>query len=254
MAFLELSIFSESLGTQQQVYVIMPQQSTNGEIGINNKSSENIKTLYLLHGLSDNHSTWIRRTSVERYAQEYGICVVMPFADRSFYTNMKHGGEYYTYIAKELPQIIGQMFNVSNKREDRFIAGNSMGGYGALKIGMRECDAFSAAAGISPVADVVNSPNNWWLKDFKNIFGEEVNIPAEDDLFEIAKESNKNLNKPRIYTFVGTEDFLYEDNQKLKKHFESLNFDYTYEETKGSHSWELWDKYIQRVIKWMLKV
>lgn len=89
--------------------------------------------LYLLHGLSDNHSCWLRRTAVDRYAEEYGIAVVMPEVQRSFYCDMAHGPAYFTYIADELPQICQRLFRLSDKREDTFIAGNSMGGYGALK-------------------------------------------------------------------------------------------------------------------------
>lgn len=251
MAFLELNIFSESLETQQQVYVIVPQSGTKGEIGIENKGKNSkYKSLYLLHGLSDNHSSWLRRTSIERYAQESGICVIMPNAGRSFYTDMKFGGKYYTYIAKELPRIISEMLNVSDKREDRYIAGISMGGYGALKIGMKECDVFSAAAGLSSVADI-HEGKTLFKRDKINIFGEEICIPVEEELFYLAEQCSDNANRPRIYMGVGTEDFLYPSNQKLRKKITSLKFDYTYRESQGAHSWEFWDEYIQYVIEWL---
>lgn len=251
MAFIELNIYSQSLGTQQQVYVIIPQ----GEIGTKNSDNKysGYKSLYLLHGLSDNHTTWLRRTSIERYAQEYGLCVIMPFGDKSFYTDMKHGGAYYTYIAKELPLIISEMFNVSDKREDHYIAGISMGGYGALKIGMRECDSFSAAAGLSSVADIKESVS-FFEQVTKDIFGKNMEVPSEDDLFCIAEECDNNPNKPRIYMGVGTEDFLYESNKRLKEKFDTLNFDYTYRESSGSHNWGFWDEYIQYVIKWIFNI
>lgn len=252
MAFLELNIFSESLGTHQVVNVVMPQGSTNGEIGIGNGSSGSTKCLYLLHGLSDNHSIWLRRTSVERYAQEYGICIVMPFGDRSFYTDMKHGGKYYTYIAKELPKILSSMLNISNKREDNFIAGLSMGGYGALKIGLRECERFSAAAGLSSVADM-NGFKELFKDDFVNIFGEDMIIPEDDDLLALAEKYNENPKKPRIFMGVGTEDWLYGANQKLKAKFEALDYDYTYRESSGVHNWVFWDEYIQYVLEWLYK-
>lgn len=253
MALAELNIYSAALGTQQQVYVIIPQKNTSGEIGISSGiRSEKYKCLYLLHGLSDNHSIWLRRTSIERYASEYGICVVMPFADRSFYTDMKYGGAYYTYIAKELPAVIREFFNVSEKREDNFIAGLSMGGYGALKIGMRECSSFCAAAGISSVADIV-SLKELFKNDIINIFGEEMEIPEEDDLFKLAEKCNLNSHKPRIYMGCGTEDFMYKENIRLKEKFESLNFDYTYRESPGGHNWTFWDEYIQYILKWMLE-
>ena len=155
MAFMDFKFFSESLGMQTEVYVVMTQRSSAGEIGIENKAeAKKYKCLYLLHGLSDDHTIWLRRTSIERYATEYGICVVMPCGHRSFYTDMKYGGKYYTYIAKELPRVIREFFNVSDKREDNYIAGLSMGGYGALKIGLREHGSFCAAAGLSSVADI----------------------------------------------------------------------------------------------------
>ena len=253
MALAELNFYSEALGMQTTVNVIIPQKSSSGEIGIKSDAKdEKYKCVYLLHGLSDNHSIWLRRTSIERYAQEYGICVVMPCADKSFYTDMKDGGKYYTYIAKELPRIIREFFNVSEKREDNFIAGNSMGGYGALKIGLRECDSFCACAGLSSVADIVGLTDTF--RDvYIPIFGEELNIPDEENLFFLTQSYNNNPNKPKIYMGVGTEDYMYKENIKLKEHIESLDFDFTYRESSGTHCWEFWDEYIQYVLEWMLK-
>lgn len=252
MAYSELKIYSSSLGMNTSVSVIYPQKNTSGEIGItNNKGDEKCKCLYLLHGLSDDQSIWHRRTSIERYAQEYGICVVMPFAEKSFYTDMKYGSNFYTYIAKELPQIIQEIFNVSDKREDNYIAGHSMGGYGALKIGLRECDKFCAAAGLSSVADIVVS-GSLFKYAMVPIFGEDISVPESEDLFYLAEQTNNNPNKPRIFMGVGTEDFLYKSNIKLKEKFETLDYDYTYRESEGAHTWEFWDEYIQYVLKWML--
>ncbi len=251
MAFCEMHLFSESLGVQTTVNVVIPQKHTGGEIGVSNKASKGkYKCLYLLHGLSDDHSIWLRRTSIERYAQEYGICVVMPFGGRSFYTDMKYGEKYYTYISKELPRLMQDFFNVSDKREDNYIAGLSMGGYGALKIALKNCDCFCAAAGLSSAADIVKRSQGIG-QILKPIFGEDLKIPDSENLFKLAEKQNDNPLKPRIYMAVGTEDFLYEDNCKLKEKFQSLNYDYTYKESAGTHSWEFWDEYIQYVLKWM---
>lgn len=253
MAFCQLNLFSEALRVQTTVNVIVPQQSTSGEIGVeNNAKSEKYKCLYLLHGLSDDHTIWMRRTSIERYAQKYGICVVMPFGGRSFYTDMKHGGKYYTYIAKELPRLMQEFFNISPKREDNFIAGLSMGGYGAIKVALKECDSFCAAAGISSVADIKEA-TQLFPDALRLAFGDELLVPESEDLFVLAQEQNENPMKPRIYMGVGTEDSLYEGNRKLKEKFESLDYDYTYKESEGTHSWEFWDEYIQYVLKWMFE-
>jgi len=253
MALINLKFYSEMLGKQTEAAVIMPQRKNTGEIGVNTTViNTKYKCLYLLHGLSDDFSIWSRRTSIERYANEYGICVVMPDADKSFYTDMKYGNKYYSYISKELPQIIKEFFWVSDCREDNFIAGLSMGGYGALKIAMKNCDKFCACAGLSTVADIKNSTE--LFKDiYVPIFGEKFEISDDEDLFKLAETCNEKHNKPRVYMGVGTEDFLYQDNIKLKLKFEGLEFDYTYKESNGTHCWDFWDEYIQYVLEWMFK-
>ena len=251
MALITLKFYSEALEMQTEVYVAIPQRSSNGEIGIGNNAGDGkYKCLYLLHGLSDDHTIWLRRTSIERYAADYGICVVMPCGGRSFYTDMKYGAKYYSYIAKELPRVIGEFFNVSDKREDTYIAGLSMGGYGALKIALRENDRFCAAAGLSSVADI-------YREDFKKtlvpVFGDNIEIPREDDLFSLVEMKNTAEVKPRLFMTIGTEDFMYEDNLRLKAKIEELDYDYTYTEDEGVHTWSFWDDKIKTALKWMFE-
>lgn len=249
MAFLDFKFFSEVLGIQTEVYVLLPQKNLNGEIGTNAKApDEKYKCLYLLHGLSDDHTIWMRRTSIERYASEYGIAVVMPCAHKSFYTDMKYGMNYYTFIAKELPDRMCEFFNISPKREDNFVAGLSMGGYGALKIALRENDRFCAGAGFSSAADME-------IRRFRDvmipIFGEEQIIPDEDNLFTLAEMKANEENRPRLFMGCGTEDGLYDENIRLRDKLKSLGYDLTYRESPGTHCWEFWDKYIQYALEWM---
>lgn len=247
MAFINLNIFSEALGMQTQVNVVIPQAPLKGGKGLG--KNKKYKCLYLLHGLSDDYSIWMRRTSIERYADQYGICVVMPDGARSFYCDIKNGSKYYTYIAKELPKIIRRMFNVSAAREDNYIAGLSMGGYGALKIGLRECDSFCCAAGLSPAVEL----NRGELVPFlTHIFGENYTLPQEEDLYYLIKKQNDNPLKPRLYVGIGTEDFLYQYNVEFRAAMEKLDYDFTYRESAGVHSWNFWDEYIQYVLEWML--
>ena len=260
MALIKCNFFSQTLGKCSSMYVVLPQKSTEGQIGVDNKcQDEKYKSLLLLHGLSDDESIWLRRTSIERYATEYGIAVIMPCGEKSFYTDMKYGDPFYTYIAKEVPKIAREFFNISEKREDSFVAGISMGGYGALKIGLRENDAFSYAAGLSSAADIVerSKPKDEEYRDFKEVlipvFGEEMIIPKEDDLFKLS-EMKVNLKEqlPKILMLCGTADFMYQDNLKLKAHLEKLPIDYTYEETEGEgHNWGYWDNAIKRVLEWL---
>ncbi len=249
MALLNVNFYSEALGMQTEVLVILPQKSVSGEIGINSKASDTAyKTLYLLHGLSDDQTIWMRRTSIERYASEYGICVVMPCGGRSFYCNIKNGMAYYTYIAKELPQRIREFFRVSDKREDTYIAGLSMGGYGALKMALREPETFCAGAGLSPVCDL----DDFGHRDLLiSLFGTEK-APDEDNLSYLADKQKKNPLKPRLYMAMGTEDFLYQSAQPLRRQL-TRDYDFTYFETSANHSWNFWDQQIQEVLKWMFK-
>jgi len=251
MALIDMKFYSESLGMQTEIYVIVPQKNTKGEIGLQNNTEDNkYKCLYLLHGLSDDHSIWLRRTSIERYASKYGICIVMPNCHKSFYTDMKYGNKYYTYIAKELPCVIREFFKVSEKPEDNYIAGQSMGGYGALKIALKEHGTFCAAAGLSSVADIWN---DYFERVRIPIWGESREIPKEDDLFWLTEKVNEYPNKPRLLMVVGREDTFYEDNVRLKDKIESLDYDYTYNEIPGTHCWEFWDKHIPEVLEWMFE-
>ncbi len=251
MALFTMNIYSICLGMQTKVNVIIPQKNTSGQIGVEeNKEDKGFKCLYLLHGLSDDETIWLRRTSIERYAQKYGICVVMPCGDRSFYTDMKYGMKYYSFISEELPRLISEFFHVSDKKEDTFIAGLSMGGYGALKMALRNPSKYAKVAGLSSVADIKGTAERFH-DTYVPIFGEDVNIPEEDDLFYLSEKCNKNSEKPEIFLGVGTEDFLYEYNQKFKKHLESIGYEFTYRESKGVHNWDFWDEYIQYVLEWM---
>lgn len=238
MAFADLKIFSNVLGMHTNVYVVIPERRENGSVP---------KTLYLLHGLSDDNTIWMRRTSIERYAEKYGICVVMPNAEKSFYTDMKYGSDYYTFIAKELPDIMHTLFGLSRDREQNYVAGLSMGGYGALKIALRECGNYAAAAGLSSACDMAARDKRGY---FPAVFGD-GEIGNENDLFALAEEASRNATKPRIFLGVGTEDFLYDENQKFKEHLASLGYDMTYRESAGTHNWEFWDEYIKYVLEWM---
>ncbi len=241
MALCELRIHSEALGMETTVNVIIPQRK---------KDEKKLRCLYLLHGFTGDQNSWIRQTSIERYANRYGICVVMPYGARSYYVNRSYGEQYYTYIAEELPEIIEGLFPVSDIREDNFIAGNSMGGYGAMKIAMAYPEKFSAVAALSCAADVkVMTERD--PKKFEPIFGESLHVEEKHDLFAISRIANQNKQKPRVFMSVGTEDYLYQDNLKLKAHLESLGFDYTYQEAAGEHNWSYWDDHIQKALAWM---
>lgn len=256
MAFIKCDFFSEVLGISTSIYVILPQQ-TRGQIGMaGSTKKEKYPTLYLLHGFSDDHTAWQRRTSIERYVADMGLAVVMPFVGRSFYSDMKYGAAYFTYLSEELPQIVQSFFPLSDKREDTFVAGLSNGGYGAFKLALRCPEKYAAAASLSGglnVADQALEVDAPWHKDIIYAFGEPSSVKnSVGDLFYLAEQYAKAEGpKPKFYQCCGTEDFLYGDNIKFRDHASALNIDLTYEEGPGTHEWGYWDANIQKVLKWL---
>ena len=256
LALIELTARSQILSTEIDFFVILP-ENTKGLIGMEGNAAATCPTLYLLHGKSDDHSIWLRRTSIERYAAEKGLAVVMPCADLSFYTDMSMGENYWQFISNELPAICRSFFpQMSQRREDTFVAGLSMGGYGALKCGLRAGHTFSCAAGLSACADIVDKVTNASLAQkqyWEDIYGDVSRLPgAFNDLFAAAEDYDRYHAFPvKFYMWCGTEDFLYQQNVRLRDHMRVLGMDLTYEESPGNHSWKYWDEKIQTVIKWL---
>lgn len=255
MALIELTAYSHALEMEVDFFVILPEDA-KALIGMEGKAAKRCKTLYLLHGMSDDHSIWLRRTSIDRYASEKGLAVVMPAGDLSFYTDMAYGEKYWEFVARELPAICRSFFPMmSDRREDTFVAGLSMGGYGALKCGLRGYDTFSCAAGLSAAVDVVGAHKNGGRHAglWHDILGDDPNELVFNDLFTAAEDYAKGSNLPplRLYAWCGREDFLYESNLRFKAHLEKLGLDFTYEEGPGNHSWQYWDDKIQRVLEWL---
>ncbi len=244
MAFLQIGLHSNALGMAVSLDAIVP-QSQNGPL----------KVLWLLHGLSDDHTIWQRRTSIERYVEGRGVAVFMPCGARSFYCDIPGGLRYETHVAEELPAIVQSMFNLSEKREDHFIAGLSMGGYGAFKIALRHPDRYGAAASFSGVLDVDSFYRLMEAEKVADVladFGGKNPAGSRDDPRALLKDLvGAGATVPRLYQACGTEDFLYAGNLSFRDFARSLGADLTYEEGPGSHTWLFWDTYVQRALSWM---
>lgn len=259
MAFIECRFFSEVLGLSTAMSVILPQQ-TQGQIGMQNISGTGKhKTLYLLHGLSDDHTIWMRRTSIERYVAPLGIAVVMPAVHRSFYTDMVYGRAYETFVAHELPTLVRAFFPLSDEREDNFIAGLSMGGYGAFKLALNYPEQYCAAASLSGALDLTSRaavvpPEDPINQDFINIFGRVSSIKnTKHDLLWAAKMlKTEGKPFPRLYQCCGDQDFLYQDNLAFRNFARKEELPLTWQEDQGyEHTWDYWDFRIQTVLEWM---
>ena len=251
MAFLEVKFFSDVLGMCTQMNVILPERP----------ETEKVPVVFLLHGMSDDHTAWCRFTSIERYAYERGIAVVMPTTHLGWYTDMYMGEKYFTFITKELPEICRSFFpRMDLRRETTFAAGLSMGGYGAWKCALSAPETFSAAVSLSGALDIAgmcrdrgtlmpDASLGYWT----DIFGPLEQVEGgKDDLLAEAKrltESGKTL--PRLFAWCGSEDFLIEYNHNAWKVIGDLGYDLTVRETGGDHRWKYWDEHIQEGLDWL---
>lgn len=252
MALFQCSFFSESLRISASMNVILP-QACRSQIGMDSTTdAEPPAVLYLLHGITDDHSTWLRRTSIERYVTKLPLAVVMPAVNRSFYTDIGDDA-YWTFISEELPQIVQSFFRVSNDWKKTFVAGLSMGGYGAFKLGLTCPDRYAAAASLSGALDVVSAAKaHTDICNFDRIFGSpEALAGSSNDLFTLINRFPSD-NETKFYQCCGTEDFLYQDNLTFKTRARQAGLNLTFEEhPDAAHNWDYWDQQIQRVLEWL---
>jgi S-formylglutathione hydrolase FrmB len=253
----EVHFYSDVLTLRSTMYVLLPQRAFTE---VKNQKPD-YRTLYLLHGHTDDHTAWQRWTSIERYVEGLNLAVVMPAVNLSFYTDMAHGSKYWQFISEEVPAVVRDMFSLSAAREDNFVAGLSMGGYGAFKLALTYPERYAAAASLSGALDIrevikghgdPNDPD--WQAEMRNIFGDLSKVPgSEHDLFTLAQNLTRRSIKPRLYQCCGTEDFLYTDNVRFRDAVRKLPLDLTYEEGPGEHVWSYWDTMIQNVLAWMFQ-
>lgn len=253
MAVMETHLFSEVLGMMTQVSVILPQEKQPYE------GDGKLKVLWLLHGGSGDHTAWLRMSRIEHYATQYGIAVVMPGVFQSCYTDMVHGGRFFTYLSEELPAVLRHLFpRLSAAREDNYIAGLSNGGYGCLRVGLARPDQYAAIGAFSAgnKADVpfVND-GSVRARDRIALFGEGDIRGTENDLeFLGLRAVSLGTPLPRIYHACGSEDPWLDLNERLRDFFLGLQGDpyrYQYREAEGhAHTWEFWDEEIVRFLEW----
>ena len=265
MAFFQINMFSPALGfpVDLNVFIPTPKSDDCETVPYPAYFTKGVRfpVLYLLHGAYGDHTDWGRLTSIEKYADQYKLAVIMPAAANSFYQNMYRGGAYLTYLTQELPAFVEKYFPVRS-REKNYVAGASMGGYGALRIALARPDKFAACASLSGAIDIEeihkmqSSDESQGPFRWSDIFEFPDKIEgSEADLFARIEELlRRQAPLPRIYQTVGTEDFIYHANvtarEKLEK-LEKLGLDYTYEEYPGIHDWYFWDAHIQDVLRWL---
>jgi putative tributyrin esterase len=239
MAVCTLHFHGEAIQKASSMNVIFPHRSdVQGPFPV----------LYLLHGLSDDHTIWCRRTSLERYVQELPLIVVMPDGGRSFYTDVVEGPPYEQHIMKDVIGFVERAFNVRTDREGRAIGGLSMGGYGSMKLALKYPDLIGSVVAHSGVYDMreLLTPDADLHAGTRRIFGDDA-IGGPNDVFALAEQLDP-AQAPRIRFDCGVDDGLIEHNRALHAHLQSLGIPHAYAEYPGAHTWAYWDEHIQEAI------
>ena len=252
MAFFEMQYYSTLLEKHVSINVIIPDRAKD-------HPDEKYKTLYLLHGLGDNHAGWTRQTSIERYAEDYSIAVIMPTVDRSWYTDTVGGIPYLSYITKELTTVIPNFFrNVSTNREDVMIGGLSMGGYGAVKAALLNPETYSSCIALSASMDIASPHRENLLTEWRAIFDRDLEsvthlAGTKHDLYVLAREAHeKGYKFPKMFIWCGSEDGLLDSSIRFHDLLDELGVPHKFEISEGDHSWKWWDKHILRGIHYIL--
>jgi len=246
MALIDISLRgSNAIGRMSQFKAIVP-EGKKGPFPV----------LYLLHGLSDDHTAWTARTSLERYVESMPLIVVMPNGHRSWYTNAagKPNENFETYIVSELVSFVDATFPTIPTAQGRALAGLSMGGYGAVKLAVKNPDLFCAAHSFSGALDMASrqgGAEDAWSRELNLIFGNHLTDGTED-IFAIVKNTPKPA-LPAISFDCGIDDFLIEHNRKLHAHLDKLDIAHIYQEYPGDHNWQYWDLHIQDALPWIAK-
>ncbi|WP_320129882.1 alpha/beta hydrolase family protein [uncultured Sphaerochaeta sp.] len=250
------SFFSTQLEMETGLSIYLPNKAL---------ISERHPVIYLLHGLCGNNTDWINYTLLPVFAEQYDAIFVMSEVGRSFYSDMKYGQKYFSYCAEELPQVVKNVFNISAKREDTFVIGASMGGYGALKLALSNpscyggCAAFSSAClflreGLEAMRKNTHEQDvqlfgKQLVLDFQAIFGPEYRWKPEFEILELAQKALQAGKAPSLYITCGTEDYLMTDNRRFCNDLHKMDYPCTFEEAEGFHNWNFFNQALEKSLQ-----
>jgi putative tributyrin esterase len=240
----EIRFFSKTLGMRVAMNALLPDH-TPGPLA----------TLYLLHGLSDDHTIWSRLTRIESYAWNWPIAIVMPNGFRGFYTNHDTGPAFADYIARDVIETAERVLPLSRKQKHRSIAGLSMGGYGAMRIALGYPGLMCAAASHSGALlyghNKHKAPNGGSQDyEYKLMFGKNP-AGSGHDLLQLASKRKADKTLPQLHIDCGTDDFLLDHNRAFTQHLTQERIPHTYNEFPGSHNWDYWDLHIRESLEFV---
>ncbi len=264
MAIFRISFMAETLGRTVPLTVILPTDKVYFGDMPRREPGKPYKTLYLLHGILGDDTDWLYGTRIARWAAEKDLCVVMPSGENMFYVDQPDtGNRFGEFIGRELVEFTRKTFPLSHKREDTYIGGLSMGGYGAMRNGLKYSDTFGAIIGLSSAFLVDESlmivnPNPTFPSDRqeykKAVFGQDLEAAIASDknpyvLIRQHLEQKKEI--PAIFMACGKDDFLLSKNQKFVSFLRENNVPVHYVEAPGNHEWDFWDTHIKEALEWL---
>jgi putative tributyrin esterase len=246
MSLAHLNWFSQTLGKMVETSVILPETGAGP-----------FPTLYLLHGLSDDHTAWLRRSRLEWYCRDLPLIVAMADGHRNFYTDNADGPAYATFFAVELPAFIERTFHARTERAGRCAGGLSMGGYGALRLALGYPDRYASAHSHSGALFAWRYDENRTTltpDEHRRIFGRPSADGSSHDLLALAiLARDSGIPVPKLRIDCGTDDFLLPVNSAFTAELRRLNIAHEYAEHSGAHDWDYWDLHIRDALRFHLQ-
>lgn len=260
MAYVQFDFQSEYLMGNTQVSIILPDKPWRTKSKDFYESGKKYKVLWLLHGTFGDHTDWIRKSNIELYACERDLIVVMPSALNTNYANWEHfsiGYNMYDFLTEELMPLVHNWFPASDKREDNYIAGLSMGGRGTCVYAFNRPELFAGAAILSAAPRDIEWDRKVNPDYFKRTQGSIDNrgglkayVDSYENTWRVLDEAVKNkVDLPKLYFACGLDDMLYGGFKHFKDHAEEIGLDAKFEEIPGyKHEWRFWDLTIEKAL------
>ena len=264
MSFLQVTYFAVPLMKQTTFHMYLPNELAPEMMAGNKNYDRPTKTLYLLHGFSGNTTDWVTGSLVQEWSNKYNMAIVMPSGDNSFYVDAKGTGHSYgTFIGVDLVSYVTRTFGLSARKEDNFIGGLSMGGFGAIHTGLMYPEQFGKMFGLSSaliIHDIAGmkpgTRNDIADYDYyEGIFGDLNKLVESNHNPEqlIREQKNQGKEIQPIFMACGSEDFLIKNNHEFRDFLMKEGVDLTYRESTGVHEWKFWNEYIEPAIQWLVE-
>lgn len=263
MAQFQVDFFSNALARSTCFQLVLPNDSPSFMTDGNDNYKRKMKTLFLLHGYSGSSKDWLYGSSAQDMAGKYNVAIVMPTGENSFYLDGKGTGKAYCrFVGQELVEYLRKTFNIAMDKEETFIGGLSMGGFGAIHTGLYYPETFGKIVALSSALIIHNIKNK--TEEFKDgiadydyyasVFGDldklEASVNNPEQLIRTLKEEKKSI--PAIYMACGTEDFLIKENRAFNQFLKDEGVAVEYIESPGNHNWDFWNHYLEPSIQWLL--